>query len=112
MGGFTQVLLLILRDVDRCHKSSGGHRAACPGLWIHKKILSTWPGSTNTRESLILIDCYMDDVIPAVQEGTEHQHQVFDVTVSDLKWLFPSLPGEFKDSASVKKILTGEGEWT
>ena len=30
----------------------------------------------------------------------------------DIKWRFPSLPGESKDLASVKKVLAGEGDWT
>ena len=47
----------------------------------------------------------MDDVISAVQGGAELQHQVFDRTVSALKWIFPSLHGEFKDSVLVKKLL-------
>ena len=50
----------------------------------------------------------MDDVIGAVQEGAELQHRVFDSTVSALKCLFTSLPGEAKDSVSVKKLLAGE----
>ena len=28
-----------------------------------------------------------------------------------IKWLFPSLLGESKDSVSVKKLLAGEGDW-
>ena len=40
------------------------------------------------------------------------QHQVFDGTVRALKWLFPSLPGELKDLARMKKLLAGEGNWT
>ena len=40
------------------------------------------------------------------------QHRVFDGTVCALKLLFPSLLGELKDSASVKKLVAGEGGWT
>ena len=55
----------------------------------------------------------MDDVITSVQGGgTERQHEVLDGTVQALKWIFPSLPGETKDSASVKKTTAGEGNWT
>ena len=53
----------------------------------------------------------MYDVIAAVQGGAERQHQVFDSTVRALKWLSPSLPGEAKDSVSVKKLYAGEGHW-
>ena len=54
----------------------------------------------------------MGDFISAVQGGPDRQHQVFDGTVCAVKWLFPSLPGELKDSVSVKKLVAGEGDWT
>ena len=47
-----------------------------------------------------------------VQGGPDYQHQVFDGIFRALKWLFPSLPGELKDLASVKKLVAGEGDWT
>ena len=59
----------------------------------------------------IHIDCYMDDVISVVQGGPDRQHQVFDGTLRTLKWLFPSLPMDLKDSVSVKKLVAGEGGW-
>ena len=49
--------------------------------------------------------------LPWYKGGEERQHRVFDSTVRALKWLFPSLPGEAKDSVSVKKLLAGEGDW-
>ena len=48
---------------------------------------------------------------PRCKVGSERQHRVFDSTVRALKWIFPSLPGEAKDSVSVKKLLAGEGDW-
>ena len=54
----------------------------------------------------------MDDVISVVQGGPERQHRVFDGTARSLKYLFPSLLGESKDSVSVKKLLAWEGKWT
>ena len=53
----------------------------------------------------------MDSIIPTVQDGTKIQHPVFDGTVCALKWIFSSLPGESKESASAKKLLAGEGDW-
>ena len=73
------------------------------------KIPATGPGPPHTPESLTNIDCYKDDVISAVQGGPDCQHRVFDGTVRSLKWIFPSLLGESKDLASVKKIVVGEG---
>ena len=70
------------------------------------------PGPPQTPESLTHIDCYMDDVISVVQGGPDRQHRVFDDTVCAIKWLFPSLPGELKDSVSVQKLVAGEGDWT
>ena len=38
--------------------------------------------------------------------------EVFDITVQAVKCLSLSLPGETKDSVSVKKLMAGEGDWT
>ena len=54
----------------------------------------------------------MDDLISAVQGVPDCQHQFFDGTVRALKWLFLSLPGELKDSVSVKNLVAGEGDYT
>ena len=75
------------------------------------KTPSTRPAPPHTCERLTHIDCYTDDTISAVKGGPERQHQVFDGTVSALKWIFRSKPGESKDLASVKKLLPGEGDW-
>ena len=82
-----------------------------PAYGTMAKILFTGPGPPHTQESLTHIDCYMDDVTYAVQGGPKQQHLVFDCTVHALKWLSPSVPGESKDSVSVKKLLAGEGDW-
>ena len=66
----------------------------------------------HTPESLTHIDYYINDVISVVQGGPDCQHRVFYGTFRALKWLFPSLLGELKDSVSVKNILAGEGDWT
>ena len=46
-----------------------------------------------------------------VQGGADRQHRVFNSIVRALKWIFPSLPGEAKDSVLVKKLLAREGYW-
>ena len=73
---------------------------------------STGPVPPHTRRTLAHIDCYLNDIISAVQGGPERQHQVFNRKVCALKCLFPSLPGRSKDSVSDKKLLTVEGGWT
>ena len=80
-----------------------------PSYVAISKIPATGPGPPHTPESLTHIDFYMDDVISAVQGGPDCQHLVFDGTVRALKWLFPSLPGELKNSVSVKKLVEIEG---
>ena len=66
----------------------------------------------HTLDSLTHMDCYMDDIVSEVQVGPGRQHIVFDGTVSALKWIFPSFPGELKDSVSMKELVMGEGYWT
>ena len=83
-----------------------------PSYSMISKIPATRHVPPHTPESLTHIDCYMDEVILVVQGGPDCQYQVFDGTVRALKWLFLSLPGELKDSVSVKKLMAGEGEWT
>ena len=70
------------------------------------------PPPPTPHESLTDIDCYMDDVISAVQGGLEHQRLVFGGRVYYLKWLFPLLPGDSKNLVSVNKFLSGQGDWT
>ena len=50
-------------------------------------------------------------MITEVQGGTERQFQFFDGTVRALKWLFPSLTMESKESVSVNNLKAGEGDW-
>ena len=68
-----------------------------PSYGTISEIQATMPGPLHTPESLTHINCYMNDVISAVQGIPDRQHRVFDVTVRDLKWLFMSLRGELKD---------------
>ena len=76
------------------------------------KIPITRPPYTPHTREYHHIDCYIYDIISAVQGRTKRQQRIFDGTVCALNELFPSLPGYSKDSASVKKILAGEGNWT
>ena len=65
---------------------------------------ATEPIPPHTTESRTHIDCFMDDVISVVQGGTKRQHQVFDGTVFSLKWILLLLPGESKESVSLKNF--------
>ena len=56
----------------------------------------------------------MDYVITAVQGGggQTNNANIFNGAVWALKWIFPTLPGETKDSVSVNNLMAGEGNWT
>ena len=75
-------------------------------------IQETGPGLPYTLDSFTHINCCTDDVVTAIQGGAYQQHEVFNGTARALKWLFPSLPGETKDSVSVNKLIASEGKWT
>ena len=83
-----------------------------PGYGAIVKIPRTGPGPPHTLDSLTHKDNYMDDMITLLQGGPEQQHQVFNGNVWSLKWIFLSLPRKTKDSVSVKKIQSGEGNCT
>ena len=62
-----------------------------PGYKAIVKISKTRPGLTQTLDSLTFIDCYIYDVITAVQGLPDQQRRVFDGIVWALKWIFLSL---------------------
>ena len=66
------------------------------------------PTPKHTKNILTDINCYMDDIISAVQGGSDRQHQVFDCTVHALKFISLSLSGGSKDSVSLKKSYWGK----
>ena len=121
VGAFAYVILFVPRykgiiicinlAADGCGKCPGRHIPPCPVLRCNLRNPSNQSGSPSHPREPHPYRFYMDDVISVVQGGAYLQHQVFDGTVCALKWLFPSLPGELKDSVSVKKIVVGEGEW-
>ena len=115
MGGLTQFLLCLLGDIVRRIKQPGRHRVSSTIQWRYHQILTPPnplnPPNPHICNSLTHIGCYMNYVISTVQGGTRLQHQVFDVTVLALKWIFPPLPVEFKGLVSFKKILAGKFNW-
>ena len=82
-----------------------------PSYGAISEIPETGTGPPHTPGSLTHIYCYKDYVISAVQGVPDCQHQVLDGAVRALKRLLLSLPGELKDSVSVKKLVAGEGGW-
>ena len=111
MGGLNHVFCTFSETLTDVANALVDADLPVPAYGEISTLLTTEMSPPPTSASLTHIDCYMDDVIAAVQEGAEQQHRVFDSTVHALKWLFPSLPGEAKDSVSVKKLLAGEGDW-
>ena len=57
------------------------------------------------------INIYMDDLICTNQEGASQQHRILDLTLCTLKKISPSVPGEIKDSTSLKKGLARDWVW-
>ena len=53
---------------------------------------------------------YMENLICANQGSAAQQHRVLDLTLCALKEIFPSVPEEIKDLASLKKGLAVDGE--
>ena len=53
----------------------------------------------------------MDDVIGLTQGDPAQQTRVTELILRALKETYPSLPNEKKDSISIKKALSGDGNW-
>ena len=53
----------------------------------------------------------MDDLNFSTQGNAYQQHWASELTLQDLKEIFPSLPSEVKDSTSLEKALQGDGNW-
>ena len=56
-----------------------------PAYGVISALPATEPGPPHTPDILTHLDCYMDDVISAVQGGEEQQHPVFDSILCVLK---------------------------
>ena len=100
-----------LRNTSRLGECIGAHVAPSASIWGHVGNTRDQPGPLHIMDSLTHINCYMGDVITAVQGRADRQREVFDGMVRALKWLFPSLPGETKGSVSVKKLMADKGNW-
>ena len=53
----------------------------------------------------------MDDFMALTQGDRDQQERVTELLLRAIKEIFPSVPGEFKDSVSLKKALQGDGSW-
>ena len=56
------------------------------------------------------IDVYMDDLICADQGDDAQKQRVLELMLCFLKEILPSIPGDIKDSTTLKKDLAGGGE--
>ena len=59
-----------------------------PSYGVISEIPETVPSPPHTIDIPTHINCYMGDVITAVQGGPDRQCEVFDSTVRALKWFF------------------------
>ena len=56
-------------------------------------------------------DVYMDDFISLTQGDPSQQTRVSELVLRAIKETYPSLPGEVKDSVSLKKARQDDGDW-
>jgi hypothetical protein len=54
---------------------------------------------------------YMDNLNCVAQGNPDQQHRVTELVLRAIKETYPSIPGEQKDSVSLKKALAGDGDW-
>ena len=54
----------------------------------------------------------MDNLNCVAQGDPSQQCQVTELVLRAIKTAHPSLPGELKDSVSIKKALAGDGNWS
>ena len=72
---------------------------------------TTADGATASPDRLQYVDAYMDDLLCSAQGYPTQQHRVSETTICSLKEISPSLLGEVKDSAILKKALARYGDW-
>ena len=53
----------------------------------------------------------MDNLICAAQGDATQKQRVSELMLRSLKEICPSIPGEIRDSARLKKVLDGDGDW-
>jgi hypothetical protein len=53
----------------------------------------------------------MDDLNCVAQGNPDQQTRVTELVLRSIKETYPSIPGELKDSVSLKKALAGDGDW-
>ena len=73
-------------------------------------VYKTSYGATTSPNRLQYVDVYMDDILCDAQGDPTIQHRVYDPTIRSLKEISPSLPGEAKDFAILKKSLAEDKE--
>ena len=66
------------------------------------------PSVCPTRLQYIYV--YMDNINCLTQEDQSQQHCFTEIVLRALKSMYPSIPGEMKDSISLKKAVTGDGD--
>ena len=74
-------------------------------------LYATSPPPTLSNKHLQYVDVYMDDLNCATQGDSVQQRRVTELTIRSLKEVYPSIPQETRDSVSLKKELTGDGDW-
>ena len=66
---------------------------------------------TASPSRLQYADVYVDDINYVTQGDALQQQRVSELVLKALKDIYPHVPGETKDSVSLKKALAGDGDW-
>ena len=54
----------------------------------------------------------MDDINYLTQGNQPQQHRLIEIVLQEIKNMYPTVKGELKDSISLKKASTGDGDWS
>ena len=72
---------------------------------------STRPSPTASPSHLQHTNTYMEDLLCLSQGDPLQETRVTKLAIHDIKYIFPSLHSETKDSVSLNKSLAGGGNW-
>ena len=82
-----------------------------PSYGPTNNLYHTVTSPTASPSRLQYADVYVDDINCVTQGDAEQQRRVSELVLQALKDVYPHVPGETKDSVSLKKALAGDGDW-
>ena len=85
--------------------------APVPSYGPTRALYHTVSSPTASPSRLQYADVYVDDINCVTQGDALQQQRVSELVLKALKDIYPHVPGETKDSVSLKKALAGDGDW-